>query len=412
VNQKKDIIACLLLVVGSFLLAYLPNEFPASYQDYSLRIGEAMIGGHLGMNSKPPDWLNEMIPQGDHYYSVFPLGNILSIMPFALLHKMEWIDEFPSRFIAAALASITTLLGFLLTAPYRMPMRHRVILSLAPFFGTCLWANVAYGGSWQIAIGIAVATEMAALYFLLSCRKPFLAGFFFAVAFGNRTEIILIAPILYYLLIRGTGPKHENHSLGSQIFDVIAFTSAPLVLGLLTLWYNYARFSNPFDFGHSHIPGVLEEANYINGIFSLQAVPNNLYRMFLQPWKLIPEFPRLVPMNSGGSLFLYSPWLILALLWGGSRRGIKVAAWVAVSLLLVVLCLHGDPGGLQISSRYAMILVPWVYLLILEKHASSRFPLEGSLVLASVIINAWAMWLFCSTQFFHLYRESGDYLDF
>jgi hypothetical protein len=253
---------------------------------------------------------------------------------------------------------------------------------------------------------------MAALYFLLSCRKPFLAGFFFALAFGNRTEIILIAPILYYLLIRGTGPKHENHSLGSQIFDVIAFTSAPLVLGLLTLWYNYARFSNPFDFGHSHIPGVLEEANYINGIFSLQAVPNNLYRMFLQPWKLIPEFPRLVPMNSGGSLFLYSPWLILALLWGGSRRGIKVAAWVAVSLLLVVLCLHGDPGGLQISSRYAMILVPWVYLLILEKHASSRFPLEGSLVLASVIINAWAMWLFCSTQFFHLYRESGDYLDF
>lgn len=407
--DRKNILVCVLLGVSAFLLTYLPNEFPANYYDYSFQIGEAMLGGHLGTQSQPEQWLAEMIPKDGTYYSAFPLGNILSVMPFAMLKKIGCIQKFPSRFIAAALAAIITLLAFLLTAPYQLAPRHRVILALAPFFGTCLWANVSFGGSWQIAIGYAVAAEMGALYFLLVLRKPFLAGLCFAAAFGNRTEIILTAPIFYYLLIRETSPLPAEKKR-SHLMEALSFSGAPFALGILTLWYNAARFSNPFDFGYSHIPGVMQEVNYSHGLFSLHAVQNNLFRMFLQPWKLIPEFPRLVPMNSGGSVFLFSPWLFLAFFGGGARRGLQIAVWGAVLLLLTVLCLHGDPGGLQISSRYAMVMVPWVFLIVLEKQNPSRFHLVCALILASVIINAWAMWIFCSPEFFHLYRDE-EYLD-
>lgn len=402
-ERNRHMITCLLLVLGTFLVVYLPNKFPANYHDYSRRIGEAMMEGRLGMNTEPPDWLPEMIPENGRYYSAFPLGNIISILPFAVIQKLGWVHEFPARFIAAGLGSLITLLAFLLSAPYRIRLPNRIILALAPFFGTCLWANVAYGGSWQIAIGIAVAAELAAFYFLLVSRRPWLAGLFFSIAFGNRTEIILTAPVFYYLLARS--PLNNGNKTEFRPVDLIAFSAIPFVLGILTLWYNYARFSNPCDFGYSRIPGVLSEANYIHGLFSPHAIPNNVYRMFFQPWKFLHEFPWVVPMNSGGSVFLYSPWLILVFLRGGLRTGIIIASWGAALLLLVVLCLHGDPGGLQISSRYAMIMVPWMYLIVLEKHATSKIMPERWLIFTSVIINAWAMWLFCTQRFFYLYRE-------
>jgi hypothetical protein len=217
------------------------------------------------------------------------------------------------------------------------------------------------------------------------------------VAFGNRTEIILTAPILYYLL---TGrPEAGRRDLGTLFRDAVAFSAAPIVLGILTLLYNDARFSSPFDFGYARIPGVLQEPWYRHGIFSVHAIPENLYMMFLQPWKLLPGFPWMVPTGFGGSVFLYSPFLLMLFFRGARCKGTKLAAWIAVFLLLTVLCLHGNPGGWQVSSRYAMIMMPWVFLIILENHASRRFSLECWLVAGSVLINAWAMWLFCATDY-------------
>lgn len=396
ITPRRNLAVCFFLSMAAFCTVYLTTTHPANFYDYSLRIGEAMLGGHLGMKEEPPSWLNEMVPLDGSYYSVFPLGNILSIMPFAIIKKAGWMEDLPSRLIAAVLAASITLLAFLLSGPYKLPLRRRALLAVAPFFGTCLWANVAYGGSWQIAIGIAVAAEFAALHFLLVRRRPALAGFFFAVAFGNRTEIILTAPVLYWFLTResATSPGEPR----SPARDVLAFSWAPLLLGVLTLWYNEARFSNPFDFGYARIPGVLLEPWYRHGIFSLHAIPGNLWVMFLQPWKALPGFPWLVPTGWGGSVFLYSPFLLM-LFAPGAFRGVKAAAWTGILLLLVVLCLHGNPGGWQVSSRYAMILLPWAFLIILENHASRGFALEGWLIGCSVLINAWAAWLFCATEY-------------
>ena len=54
--------------------------------------------------SDHPSWLNETVPIGDRYYSVFPLGAHLSVLPLALLNKLRVIDQFPGRVLAAALA--------------------------------------------------------------------------------------------------------------------------------------------------------------------------------------------------------------------------------------------------------------------------------------------------------------------
>src|SRR5437762_12636980 len=57
--------------------------------DYTTEIASAFLRGDLGLQEKPPEWLNEMIPYGNKYYSAFPLGAVISMVPVALLQKMR-----------------------------------------------------------------------------------------------------------------------------------------------------------------------------------------------------------------------------------------------------------------------------------------------------------------------------------
>ena len=72
--------------------------------DYTAEIASAFLRGDLGLREKPPEWLNEMIPYGDRYYSAFPLGAVFSMMPVALLQKASLIHDFPARVLAALIA--------------------------------------------------------------------------------------------------------------------------------------------------------------------------------------------------------------------------------------------------------------------------------------------------------------------
>ena len=190
------------IAIAVFLIYWISNPAPMEHFDYTYRIAEALLQGRLGLTETPPSWLNEMVPFENRYYSVFPLGSVLSMIPFALLKSAHVIDVFPARFIAALVAAISALFFFLLSGKQHMSPARRVLLGLFPLLATWTWCNLAYAGAWQLALGIALMGEAGALYFTLVNRRPLLAGFFFALAFGNRTEVLLTAPIFIYLLCR------------------------------------------------------------------------------------------------------------------------------------------------------------------------------------------------------------------
>src|SRR5213076_2941746 len=79
----------------------------------------------------------------------------------------------------------------------------RILLSLVLIFGTWTWCNLGFGGAWQIALGLALLGQAAALYFILLRPSPLVAGAFFALAFGNRTELLITLPIYLYLFWHG-----------------------------------------------------------------------------------------------------------------------------------------------------------------------------------------------------------------
>ena len=76
-----------------------------------------------------------------------------------------------------------------------------------------------------------------------------------------------------------------------------------------------------------------------------------------------------------------------------------VIAWVAIIILTLVLWLHGNPGGWQYSYRYAMVLLPWLFLLLLDSGRPKITRAEAVLFIVSVLINAYATYLFYWTEY-------------
>ncbi len=388
--------------------------------DYTTEIASALLRGDLGLREKPPEWLNEMIPYENRYYSAFPLGAVISMVPIALLRKTSLIHDFPARPLGALIAGACVYFFFRLTKALgpdhssfkAKPLTRRILLALFPVFGTWTWCNLGMGGAWQIALGLALLGETAALYFTLVRPSPFVAGAFFTLAFGNRTELLITAPLYLYLFWRCPNGTHQEvafssprqgrnlisrikQSLRENAPTLFDFLTLPVTVSLLTAAYNFARFHSIFDFGYFHIPEVRDEPWYEHGLFSLHSIPWNVHQMLFEGFPDNPDFPFLTFPPFGCSIFLSSPFLFLLFRAGGRYR---IISWIAIGIITFVLWCHGNPGGWQFSYRYAMILLPWMFLLLTGNGPPNITVTEISLFAVSIAINAIATWLFLWTD--------------
>jgi hypothetical protein len=402
-TKYRDVWVASALALVTLLLFYFSIKATQQPFDYTARIASALLQGDLGLRQPAPSWLNEMVPANGRYYSVFPLGAVLSMMPVAVLQKINLIKDFPGRALAALIAALCVWFVFRLSVIRTESLPRRILLSLVPIFGTWTWCNLGFGGAWQLALGLAVLGQVAALYFVLVEFRPLLAGAFFALAIGNRTELALCLPIFIYFLVRRVVPDAKGwKALAQQTREksnvFIQFLIVPVALGLFTALYNYARFHSIFDFGYSHIPNVLQEPWYQHGLFSLHAIPWNMNKMLFEGFRDAPDFPFISFYPFGCSIFLASPFLVLIFREGGPH---KAAAWIAIGLLTFALWAHGNPGGWQFSYRYAMVLLPWMFLLLLGNGPPKISAIEVSLFIISVTINALATYQFLWTDQIH-----------
>jgi len=412
---KKSITRDVWVAIGLSLVAALAFYFSTNPTlrdlDYTVEIASALLRGDLGLREKPPEWLNEMIPYGNRYYSAFPLGAVISMLPVALLQKASLIHNFPARILGALIAGACVYFFFQLAKAFGpdysslkpKPLFRRILLALFPVFATWTWCNLGMGGAWQIALGLALLGETAALYFTLVRPSPFIAGAFFALAVGNRTELLITAPFYLYLFWRRSNENADSQSRTARmkqglrmnapmLFD---FLTLPVALALLTAAYNFARFDSIFDFGYFHIPEVRDEPWYEHGLFSLHSIPWNVNKMLFEGFQDDPKFPFLSFPPFGCSILLSSPFLVLLFRAGGRYKAIS---WIAIPLLTFILWCHGNPGGWQFSYRYAMILLPWMFLLLTGNGPPTITVTEISLFTVSVAINATATWLFLWTD--------------
>jgi len=400
-----------IIAAASSIVYFFSNPSPQKHYDYTFRVAENLLRGGIGFAEKQPTWLNEFVPFEGFYYSVFPLGAVLSMLPFAFLKVIGLVTEMPSAFLAALCAGLCALFLMLIARRYEISRTRIILMSLGVLFGTWTWTNVTMGGAWQLALGFALVGELGAIYFTVYNRKPLLAGAFFALAFGNRTEILLTAPIFLYLLWRKSEPPEvsggsiatENPLVttgGSDKYSPLAyFCVVPFLLGIATLAYNYVRFHSISDFGYARIPGVLNEPWYTHGIFSIYYIPRQMWEMILRLWEWRPTFPLPMPNPFSSSILISSPFLLFALRPGARDKILKYICWAAVLIICVVLWMHGNSGGWQFGYRYAIAILPFLFVIMLESSPKKVTLLEWAAYSVSFALNAYATWLFHWTTY-------------
>ena len=371
-GEKSEGWAAIGLGLVAAILFYGTTNPTMAHFDYTHRLALAFLDGRLG-TAEHPLWLNELIPlEGGGYTGTYCLGAILSIIPCILL---------PAHVLSALIAGACVFFFFLLgRVEESNSIPRRMMLALFPVFATWTWVNLGFGGAWQITQGFAMLGQAGALYFTLVWRKPVIAGAFFALAFGNRAELVLVLPI--YLLLMKRGRLH--------------FLIVPTILALCTAAYNFVRFGSPFDFGYVHVVAAMKEPWCQHGFFSIYPIAYNAYHLLFEGFNETTAFPFIQPSPWGCSIFLASPFLFLLFREGGKH---KVAAWTAIGLLTAMLLSHCNQGGWQFSSRYAMPLLPWMFLILAGN--GKLTVIEGTLFAVSVAINGLAAWLFLWTSRIH-----------
>ena len=113
--------------------------------------------------------------------------------------------------------------------------------------------------------------------------------------------------------------------------------------------------------------------------------------MLFEGMEDIPNFPFFRPYPFGCSIFLASPFLFLLFREGGKY---KTICWIAIGALTFALWCHGNPGGWQFSYRYAITLLPWMFLILLGNGPAKASTTEWALFVMSVAINGVATYQF------------------
>jgi hypothetical protein len=409
-QNKKAGVVYLSLVSG--LIYYFSNPNPQHYYDYTFRVAANFLRGQIGFTLPQPSWLNEFVLFDGAYYSVFPLGSVLSMLPFAFLQTIGLIDNMPGAFIATLCATVSCVFLLLIAHRYDVSQTRRIVMTLGILFGTWTWTNLTMAGAWQLALGFALVGELGAIYFTVYDRRPLLAGIFFALAFGNRTEVLLTAPVFLYLLNRQDAETQSKEKKGdeeqsgktlhlgvSTVKSLAAFCAMPFALGVATLIYNYVRFHSFTDFGYARIPGVLNERWYNHGIFSLYYIPRQAWEMLIRPWELRSVFPYVAPNGFSSSILLSSPFLLFAFRRGATDFTLKHVSWIAVVVMALLMWIHGNSGGWQFGYRYAITVLPWLFVIMLESAPKKITPLEWAAYIFSFAANIYATWLFHYTNY-------------
>ena len=124
--------------------------------------------------------------------------------------------------------------------------------------------------------------------------------------------------------------------------------------------------------------------------------------MLFKFWEIKNAFPYIVPNGFSSSILWSSPFVLFALRFGARDKILKYASWTAIVLLTLVLWSHGNSGGWQFGYRYAMILLPWIFLIILENSPKKISFAEWFAYVVSIFLNAYAAFLFFWTDYVKL----------
>lgn len=338
-----------LWVAASFTGHWATEENP--YRSYALQAC-AWLDGRLDLGKDYP-WLELAIYEGKYYVS-FPPFPSLVLLPFAAV----WGANTPDHWISLGFSIIGIIYAIRLyraiTGTYEMAEQYVLFLFLGNGY---LFIALQGGWVWYMAQTMCFTFSLMSLFH--AANKHIGRAFaYLACAFGCRPMVVAYIPLI---LMLGT----EKASVKTWIRKGYRLIPACMIIGFY-LMLNAARFDNPFEFGHTHLPEFVRSTE---GQFSLNYATKNFNQLFRLPQTGGEHGMLIYDTYDCMAFWLIDPIIVsfmVTWLYALTRKRkacglnlIIVPATICVHLMIV--CCHKTMGGYQFGNRYIVDMLPYVF---------------------------------------------------
>jgi hypothetical protein len=327
------------------------------------------------------------------YHVSFPPFPGVAMMPFAAIWGYDVNDVWFTLFFAA----LNVLLLFRVLEALRLArysersLRDNLWLTAMFAFGTVHFFCSVRGEVWFTALVLGVTLHLASIWCVIDFKRPLLAGLFLGLGAATRTPLIFGSLFIFFLavipLYRGRTAELRSDFNFRQALTKMVLFAIPVAVSLFALmWFNYVRFENPFEFGHSYLQEGMRENIRQHGLMSGWFFGQNLSAALTNPpvFTLEGGFPIRITRHGLGLLWT-TPALLLIV---GSNR--KTPLFWAALITAFIVALPGlfyqNTGWVQFGYRFGL---DWLPLIIVAFAVGGR-RLNGfakSLILFGMLVN-------------------------
>ncbi|TKD03253.1 hypothetical protein [Polyangium fumosum] len=369
------------------------------YNHFAL-LADAWLHGRLDLGGPPPAYTGNndfVVWEGKHYVSFPPFPAVLLLPAVKLAGSVDRVRDGQIFALFTGLAPALLYLG--LDALARAGRtgrseRENVLLSLLFAFGTVYWFSAVQGTVWFAAHVVGAALAALYLFASVGAAHPILAGLAIGLGFATRTPLGFAFPLFVYEAVRASANAGASGRVRLADVDARALATnlalfavpAAAVLGVL-LWYNAARFGDPFEFGHRLLAITWRARIERWGLFSYHYLGRNLGVILTSlPYTGTSSAP--FQINAHGLALWVTTPIYAWVLW---PRRTPPSFWaVALTAACVALpsLLYQNSGWIQFGYRFSNDFAVFLFaLLALGKRRLGGF--FWAFALISVLVNAF-----------------------
>ena len=353
---------CVLLLIVALYAALCATSGvdPAAYiyKTYLLQ-AQAWLRGEICLDQNY-EYLELAVYQGRYYVSFPPVPSIPMV-----LYALIWGDDVPGGLFQKLYVAIACLVVLSeLQRTRRMRPGDCAAWAIFLCFASAMLPISLLGGVWYEAQILAFLFSVSAIATMRRGRCT-LSCLLYALSVGCRPFTVVLGPVLLMLHIENMCARGASFRRG--IVRLLPGLAVGLLVAAAYGAYNYARFGNPFEFGHNYLP---EFTRSDHGQLSLAYVGQNWKTLFFGA-PFTTDGATLCLNQFGFSMFISCPILLCNLVWLAKdliRRRMTPAKWTLLlmgALNTFLLLMHRTLGGHQFGARYALELVPLCFAWLL-----------------------------------------------
>ena len=330
-SSRQWRVICAVIVVQIVILmgiSFLNPAFqgnPGSHTAQYQQLAESFLDGRLYLEQEPPEYLAEMENPYDYgartarknesgesyywdaayfegkyyvYFGVVPV--LLTYMPYRLVMGVDMpnvlaIRIFTVFFVVGAFLLIAEILKRYFKYK-RIPFLSYILLSVIFVNASGAVFIAKRPDFYSIPIMSALAFTVFGLYFwLLSLKEPGRVNGFVAAAgslcmalvAGCRPQLLVVSAFAFLFF---WGAVFKDRSLFSKkgALSTFAICLPYVLVAAGIMWYNFARFGSPFDFGANY---NLTTNDMTGRGYRVERVGLSLFTFFFQPPNFTATFP-------------------------------------------------------------------------------------------------------------------------